>query len=71
MLEIDHVVDTIVRDEWWELDEIFQECKLSRVVFESILKFLADYGFILTGGSGKRVKVSPSLQKFLEETSTV
>ncbi len=71
MLEIDHVVNTIVRDEWWELDEIFQECKLSRVVFESILKFLADYGFVLTDGSGQRVKVSPSLQKFLEETSTV
>lgn len=71
MLEIDQVVDVLKDGEWHELDEISEKCKLSEVKVESTLKFLAEYGFIEINGSGRKVKVCPSLKRFLEETQTV
>ena len=71
MLEIEQVVDVLKDGEWHQLDEIGEKCELSEVKVESILKFLAEYGFIKINGSGRKVKVGLSLQKFLEETQTV
>jgi len=34
-------------------------------------RFLAEYGFIEINGSGRKLKVGPSLQKFLDEAQTV
>jgi len=68
LLEIDSVINVLKNDEWHELNEVFKECKLQEVKVESILRFLVEYDFIEINGSGRRVKVSPSLQKFLEET---
>ena len=68
MLEIDSVINVLKNGEWHELKEIFKTCKLPEVKVESILKFLVEYDFIEINGIGRRVKVSPSLQKFLEET---
>ena len=70
MLEIDLVIEVLRDGEWHELDEIFEKCVLSEVEVESILKFLVEYGFVETNGRW-RLKVSPSLQRFLEETQTV
>ena len=70
MLEIDLVIHVLKNGEWHELDEIFEKCKLSEIKIKSMLKFLVEYGFIETNGRW-RVKVSPSLQRFLEETQTV
>ena len=71
MLEIEQVVDVLKDGEWHQLDEIGEKCELSEVKVESILKFLAEYGFIKINSSGRKVKVGLSLQKFLEETQTV
>ena len=71
MLEIEQVVDVLKDGEWHQLDEIGEKCELSEVKVEGILKFLAEYGFIKINGSGRKVKVGLSLQKFLEETQTV
>lgn len=67
MLEIDLIVNVIKNGEWHQLQEIFEKCKLPKVKVENILKFLVDYDFIEINGSRRKVKVSPSLQKFLEE----
>ena len=71
MLEIEQVIDVLKDGEWHELDEIGEKCELSDVKVESILKFLAEYGFIQINGNGRKLKVGPSLKKFLEETQTV
>ncbi len=68
LLEIDLVINILKNGEWHELSKIFEKCNLSEVKVEIILKFLVEYGFIETDGCGRKVKVSPSLQKFLEET---
>lgn len=57
--------------EWHKIDEINEKFELSEVTVENILKFLAEYGFIETNVSSRKVKVSSSLQKFLEETQIV
>lgn len=71
LLEIEQVIGVLKDGEWHESDEIREKCELSEVKVESILKFLAEYGFIEINGSGRKVKVGVSLQKFLEETQTV
>jgi len=66
LLEIDLVANTLENGEWHELDKIFEKCKLSEVKFKKILKFLEEYDFIEI--NGRKMRVSTSLQRFLEET---
>ena len=66
MLEIDLVANALENGEWHELDKIFEKCKLSEVKVKKILKFLEQYDFIEI--NGRKMRVSTSLQKFLEET---
>lgn len=71
MLEIDKVIDVLKDGEWHKLDEIGEKSKLSETKVERILTFLAEYGFIEINGSGQKMKVGFSLQRFLKETQTV
>ncbi len=66
MLEIDLVANALENGEWHELDKIFEKCKLSEVKVKKILKFLEEYDFIEI--NGRKMRVSTSLQRFLEET---
>ncbi len=66
MLEIDLVTNALKNSEWHELDKIFEKCKLSEVKVKKILKFLEEYDFIEI--NGQKIRVSTSLQRFLEET---
>ncbi|MGD8506066.1 MAG: hypothetical protein PVF15_05315 [Candidatus Bathyarchaeota archaeon] len=71
MFEIEQVVAVLKDGEWHELDEIGGKCTLSELEVESILGFLAEYGFIKTGGTGRKLKVDVSFKRFLEETQAV
>jgi predicted transcriptional regulator len=66
LLEIDLVANALKNSEWHELDKIFEKCKLSEVKVKKILKFLEEYDFIEI--NGQKIRVSTSLQRFLEET---
>jgi len=66
LLEIDLVANALENGEWHELDKIFEKCKLSEVKVKKILKFLEEYDFIEI--NGRKMRVSTSLQRFLEET---
>jgi len=66
LLEIDLVAEALKNGEWHELDKIFEKCKLSEVEVKRILKFLEEYDFIEI--NGQKIRVSTSLQRFLEET---
>lgn len=68
MLEIDLVINVLKNGEWHESDKISEKCKLPEVNIENILKFLEEYGFIKSNGNGRKIRVSTSLQRFLEET---
>lgn len=70
LLAIEQVVNVLEDGEWHEFDEVEEKCGLSEVV-ESILKFLAEYGFVEIDSGGRKVKIGFSLQKFLEETRSV
>jgi len=71
LLEIEKIIDALNDGEWHELDEIGKKCELSGVKVERIVKFLAEYGFIEINGSGRKLKVGTSLQKFLDQTQNV
>lgn len=71
MYEIEQVIAVLKDGEWHELGEIGGKCTLSELEVESILGFLAEYGFIKIDGSGRKLKVDVSFKMFLEETQTV
>jgi DNA-binding IclR family transcriptional regulator len=65
--EIDEVVSQIEDGQWHPLEEIIKNIKLPKPKIHKTLEFLANHGFINYDSKNKKVKITASLTKFLEE----
>ncbi|MFQ6063884.1 MAG: hypothetical protein ACE5L6_00230 [Candidatus Bathyarchaeia archaeon] len=70
MREIDEVVSLIKDDQWHTLEDIIKKTKLPQSQTNKILEFLTNYNFIDYDPKHEKVKVTPSLMKFLNEDQT-
>jgi predicted transcriptional regulator len=52
---------------WHDLEEIIKGSKLNKTQVDNILEFLANYNFIDLDSNRRKVKLTPSLKKFLKE----
>jgi len=68
--EINEVVGLIEDGQWHTVKDIINKTKLPKLKTNKILEFLANYNFINLDSEHKKVKVSPSLMKFLKENQT-
>lgn len=70
MREIDEVVSLIKNGQWHTLEDVIKKAELPKIKTSKILELLADYNFICLDREHKKVKVTPSLMKFLKENQT-
>ena len=67
MSAIDEILWLLKDGEWHDLKEITKKVALPKVKAEIAFSFLGEYDFIQLNENIKRVKLQPSILKFIEE----
>lgn len=70
MYEIDEVVSLIQNGRWHNLEDVVKRTKLPELKTKKILEFLINHSFIDLDSEHKKVKMTPSLTKFLNENQS-
>jgi len=67
MSAIDEILCLLKDGEWHDLKEITKKVALPKFKAEMAVSFLLEYDFIQLNENIKRVKLQPSILKFIEE----
>ena len=67
MSAIDEILCLLKDGEWHDLKEITKEVALPKFKAEMAVSFLGEYDFIQLNENIRRVKLQPSILKFIEE----
>ena len=63
MAAIDETLEILKDGKWHSLDALMNELNLSKKIVESILRFLAEFGFIRLDEEEQRVKIDYEFQR--------
>jgi DNA-binding IclR family transcriptional regulator len=67
MSALDEILCLLKDGEWHDLKEITKKLALPKFKAEMAVSFLGEYGFIQLNKNIRRVKLQPSILKFIEE----
>lgn len=67
MLTIDDLLELLEDGKWHNTREIMDYSKFHELKVEMVMNFLSEFGFVELDGKGQKVKLAPSLYKFLRK----
>lgn len=67
MPAIDDILDLLEDGRWHDIREAIKKSRLNESKVETILGFLANYRFITLNKKQQKVKLTPTMLKFLKE----
>jgi len=69
--EINELLELLEDDEWHDLGQVAEAMRLNEFRVELIVSFLAEYEFVSTDKEGRRIRLAPSVLRFLKKTKPV
>jgi len=69
--EINELLELLEDDEWHDLGQVAEKMRLNEFRVELILSFLAEYEFVSTDKEGRRIRLAPSVLRFLKKIKSV
>jgi len=69
--EINELLELLEDDKWHDLSVVAERMRLHEFRVELIVSFLAEYEFVSLDKEDRRIRLTPSVLRFLEEIKAI
>ena len=71
MSEINELLELLLDDKWHDLGQVGEKLRMHEFRVELIASFLAEYEFVSLDKEGRRIRLAPSVQRFLKKIKPI
>ena len=71
MSEINEFLELLEDDKWHELSQVSEKLRMHEFRAELIASFLAEYEFVNMDKEGRRIRLAPSVLRFLKKIKPI